>query len=178
MPNHVDIDLKVSGEVEALKAFASFAQESSKHDDEKIILLSANKFIPYPKEYADADKAAYEWEKNKTPESDWKDRPKDGFNSGGYEWRLKNWGTKWGIYDAHMVNSKLDAKKGWLKYNCNSAWSPPNQVIEAMGKKFPTLKFSMKYYESGMGFKGTFVMERGEVVKDEYTEGYKGRRGG
>ena len=93
MPNHVDQDLYVTGDVESLKSFLEFAKEDDK-------ILSANKFIPYPDEYLIMDKIAAE----KRVKGDY--MAKDGFNSGGYQWCLQNWGTKWGIYDARIEAQK------------------------------------------------------------------------
>jgi hypothetical protein len=166
VPNHVDMDLTVTGDVDSLRSFEDFAQDKNN-------VLSADKFIPYPDEYKKMDEIA-EVARNQTPPNY---SIKDGFNSGGYEWCVKNWGTKWGIYSTELLSSKLEGKKGNLKYNCQSAWSPPKPVIVAMSSKFPTLKFSLKYYERGCAYKGTFVVVNGEVQKDE-TSDYRGNRGG
>jgi len=164
MPNHVDQDLYVTGDVESLKSFLEFSKEDDK-------LLSANKFIPYPDEYTVLDKIAEEQRLKGNYSA------KDGFNSGGYEWCCNNWGTKWGIYDASILSQKLEGKKGRLKITFQSAWSPPLPVILAMSKKFESLKFKLKYYEMGMGFKGTYIAEKGEVLEDSDAK-YNGNRGG
>jgi hypothetical protein len=164
MPNHVDQDLYLTGDVESLKSFLEFAKE----DDE---ILSANKFIPYPDEYLIQDKIAAE----KRLKGDYMAR--DGFNSGGYQWCLQNWGTKWGIYHARIEAQKLIGKKGRVKFTCQSAWSPPLPVIKAMSDKFPSLKFKLKYYEGGMGFKGIYIVEGGTVLEDSDAK-YNGHRGG
>lgn len=172
MPNHVDMDLKVTGNVESLRAFLDFAQEEDN-------LLSANKFIPYPEEYKKADEETKKIRKECQANGDWSKYTgvKDGFNSGGYEWCCKNWGTKWGIYSTELLTCKLEGKKGNLMYNCQSAWSPPLPVITAMSQKFPALKFTLKYYERGCAFKGVFVVAGGETLK-ESTSSYSGSRGG
>ena len=169
MPNHVDNDFWVTGDLTSLLEFEEFAKEPM-HDGESV--LSANKFVPYPTAFKEADDAAaIEREKG-----NW--AVKDGFNSGGYDWCLENWGTKWGIYDAVLVHKHAGVRKGSLKYRFNSAWSPPIPVILAMSKKYPSLKFTLKYYEGGMGFKGDFVAADGAVFVDEYYTNYRGHRGG
>lgn len=172
MPNHVDQDLVVSGDTTALKEFMEFAQEGDK-------LLSADKFIPYPKEYRDKDEEGERLREECTRTNDWTKYSgfKDGFNSGGYEWCVQNWGTKWGIYDTVVKSQKLTGKNGRVKYNCNSAWSPATKIVLAMSQKFPTLTFDMKYYECGMQFKGHYIVKGGEVLEDT-DEKYTGRRGG
>jgi hypothetical protein len=172
MPNHVEQDLWVTGNTETLKEFMAFAKDGDK-------LLSADKFIPYPKEYKDKDEEGERLRAECAASNDWTKYTgyRDGFNSGGYEWCVQNWGTKWGIYDAQLLLERFSKKSGKLKYTCQSAWSPAIPVIEAMSKKFPTLKFQMKYYEQGMQFRGNFIAQNGEVVLHE-TAKYSGRRGG
>jgi len=166
MPNHVDQDLWVTGPTEALKEFLEFAKEGE-------AILSANKFIPYPEKYMVMDKEAEVSRKKDPPDYS----VKDGFNSGGYEWCVQNWGTKWGIYDAAMIGSKLEGKTGHLKFRFNSAWSPPTPVILAMSEKFHSLHFKLKYYESGMQYQGIYIAQANQVL-EESDGAYKGGRGG
>lgn len=172
MPNHVDQDLIVTGDVATLKEFLAFAQEED-------ILLSADKFIPYPQNFKDLDEKGKLLREECERTKDWSKYMgfKDGFNSGGYQWCRENWGTKWGIYDTVIKSQKLTGKKGRVKFNCNSAWSPATKIVLAMGQKFPTLDFDMKYYECGAQYKGHFIVQNGVVVKDS-DEHYTGRRGG
>jgi hypothetical protein len=167
MPNHCSQDLFVSGGKADLEAFIEHAKEED-------VLLSANKFIPYPEKYKKLDKEAEEarkeWKKDRT-----KPYPQisDGFNSGGYEWRISNWGTKWGIYDCSVTRTGNS-----LKYCFNSAWSPASNIILAMSEKFPDLTFKLHYYERGLGYKGKFHCKGGEVLVSEESENYRGNRGG
>ncbi len=161
MPNWVECDFTVEGPKSELEKFKEFAKEGDE-------LLSANKFIPYPEKYRKLDEEADKAEREGKP------RPKDGFNSGGYEWCVEHWGTKWGIVDAELV----EESDNYLKYVFNTAWSPPIPVILKMSETFPKLKFTLEYYEGSMGFKGTFIAKGGETLKDEYDENYHGDRGG
>ena len=104
---------------------------------------------------------------------------KDGFNSGGYDWCLQNWGTKWGICD-----SEKQEEYGWegkedkeVMYKFQTAWSPPNPIILRMSKLFPDLEFEMRYFEGGGGFNGIYRCKNGEVQRDEQGD-YFGDRGG
>lgn len=164
MPNHCSQDLFIYGPEDSLKVFMEFAKEGDN-------TLSANKFIPYPEEYRLMDEAAAIARKNK----DWS--VKDGFNSGGYEWCIENWGTKWGIYNADLTNQKFAGKRSRLNYIFNSAWSPAIPVIKAMSERYPELLFKLKYYESGAGYKGVYEVQDGNVIKDEESK-YRGMRGG
>jgi hypothetical protein len=171
MPNHVDCELTVSCNEDNqadLKSFKKFAREGK-------LLLSANKFIPYPKHFSDLDKASEKWDSvNKGKQKvNWNERPQDGYNQGGYEWCIREWGTKWGMYSTTIEEEDYDR----IKYSFQSAWGPPLPVIKAMGVKFPTLRFHLQYYEGGCGFQGEYVMSDGEEQENRTCE-YSGDRGG
>ena len=98
---------------------------------------------------------------------------KDGFNDGGYEWCVLNWGTKWGI--CHPTMLEHDTRE--LKYGFECAWSPSLPIIEKMSELFPNLKFKLKYWEMGMGYKGIMICNHGKVISHRDSE-YHGHRGG
>ena len=54
---------------------------------------------------------------------------------------------------------------------------PPIELITAMAKTFPLLRFDLHYFESGMGFQGTFEIQGMDILKDDHQE-YFGNRGG
>lgn len=98
MPNWCECELEIEGNGD-IKKFKTYAKTGEN-------VLDTNKFIPYPKKYKNQDNKAKEWQqefdklKTKEQRQEWlKNNPriKDGFNSGGYEWCMLNWGTKWGI---------------------------------------------------------------------------------
>jgi len=66
-----------------------------------------------------------------------------------YYWQIKFWGTKWDIRAAIVVD--LPRR---IVYQFESAWSPPCEWLKAIAPKFPALKFTLRYEEGGMGFKG------------------------
>jgi len=168
MPNHCEQDLFIYGEENVLREFVEFSKDSIHGEP---VVLSANKYIPYPQKYIDMDRAAEEARAKGNYDV------KDGFNSGGYEWCCNNWGSKWGIYNAIQNGEKFAGKRSRLNYSFNSAWSPVTPVIHAMSIKFPTIRFKLKYYERGMRFKGTFEVEAAEVIQ-EIEMPYRGNRGG
>jgi hypothetical protein len=181
MPNHVDQDLTISGDSLVLRQFMKFAEEQK---DGKLLLLSANKFLPYPEKYLELDrKHAEALAACQTHEEKLKvySTSKDGFNSGGYEWCCDNWGTKWGIYDCRLVSSNLDdgtrRRKYKIEYNFQSAWSPADLTVLAMSKQFPSLVFDLKFYEGAMGFQGHLKCQGG-VILVETQKKYRGHRGG
>jgi hypothetical protein len=171
MPNWCDCELTFHGNARDIKRFVEFAKE----DDEN--MLSAEKFIPYPKKYADLDKKTEKWDKRHQANKKHGllgngKSPTDGFNQGGYQWCIANWGTKWGFCDVELEHESAQH----LKYGFQTAWSPPIPLIRAMGKRFPKLRFYLQYFEDGMGFQGEVIFERGTFT--ESTNSYNGDRGG
>jgi hypothetical protein len=165
--------------MEELKKFRDFAL--TKEDDwdsdaeDKSNPLDTNKFVPYPDNFKQADEEARKVEKETGTFA-----TKDGFNNGGYDWCLENWGTKWGICHAELISLKeikSAVGKAKLFYTFDCAWSPATPVIVKMSVMFPTLTFYLRYYEAGMGFKGKFVCKNGAILCDEDGD-YKGSRGG
>lgn len=99
--------------------------------------------------------------------------PKDGFNSGGYEWCISNWGTKWNACEV-MVEDGTERRR---VMHFETAWAPPIPVMVALAQKFPEYRFKIRYYEGGVGFQGNVVFEHGEVVENMHGD-YRGHRGG
>lgn len=167
MPNHVHNKLTITGRKQDIDKF--FNDVSS---DEK--LIDVNKIIPYPEKYKKLDEIAQEYVKNNP--DDWKNRPNDGYNQGGYEWCIENWGTKWGMYDFS------DLKKNKTETSCSlvfyTAWNPALPVFKKIAELYPNLKFSLRYYESGCQFSGKLKIQKGEIVEDIYNDNYTGRLGG
>ena len=148
MPNHCENELKVKGPQDELERFKLFAKGIYPFGDDKEEILCCNNFIPAPKE------AIHD------------------YSNVGYDWCIRNWGTKWGCYDIELLEYK-----DLLGYKFLTAWAPAKPVIEKMGEMFPLLKFELKYWERGMGFKGVLKIKNGEVVFDEEKD-YAGMRGG
>lgn len=164
MPNWCENELTVKGPAEELARF----KETANHGE---AVLSEAPFIPYPEHFRELDRIAVEYEKQHP--GDWAGRPKDGFNQGGLDWCIEHWGTKWGFCDPVV----LTETNKFLKYRFDSAWSPPCPLIKKMGEMFWTLKFCLKYWEEGTGFKGVFRVKYGTVTEDT-NQPYHGSRGG
>ena len=80
-----------------------------------------------------------------------------------YEWSCANWGTKWDVSsDALVSESETE-----LRYDFDSAWSPPIPAIHHISIQFPDLCFDLEYSETGMNFEGTFIVKDGNITKSE-----------
>jgi len=99
MPNWCECELDITGESNILKELLDKATTNE--------MLDANKIIPYPTEFLEMDKIANDWDKEQGEKrfENYKDKPKDGFNSGGYEWCNKYWGTKWDSVIKKIIDS-------------------------------------------------------------------------
>jgi len=148
----------------------------------KVSLVAGN-IIPYPDKFKTQDKMALEksnelvemrkkagyremsarkqetWNKLNKADSYY---IKDGFNSGGYEWCVKNWGTKWGFVEVSDCAFSR-SHQFWF----DTAWSPPVPLIRSLGEQFPKLTFSLRYSESGNCFRGKLVIKKGVCITDE-----------
>lgn len=181
MPNWCENDLTIYGKNDDLKLFKERSAGVNG-------ILDINNFIPYPIQFRNQDRirdsilndlmdeaGIPEAEKSNPHERAkfWSLIPNDGFNSGGYEWCIENWGTKWNFCEPRLIEENDDQ----LFYAFDTAWSPPLPVIKKMGELFPALEFDLRYFEGGMGFHGIFVIKDGEIIIDRDAQ-YFGRRGG
>ncbi len=197
MPNWCDSELRIEGPEEDIKQFKELAKKHNRYKENPV--LNTNNFIPYPEEFKKLDKLSSNWmdkaddfaKKNGKDAKSWYcgdklskklrdqfvkengEQPSDGFNNGGYDWCLQNWGTKWGICSPELV----EESKKELEYAFESAWSPATPVILKMSEMFPTLRFELRYFEQGMAFNGLYICEKGKVTEDKEGD-YFGNRGG
>lgn len=125
-------------------------------------IISANKVIPYPDNFKKMDEEHYarygHWGKQ-TPEqianvkqdTENGTYTKDGYNRGGYDWCVDNWGTKWGFYDATVSEiQQMHDGKFILEYYVQTAWAPALPVMIALSEKFPNVV--IKYYFEDEGW--------------------------
>lgn len=169
MPNHCDSDLIIRGTRGDIE---KCLEEYFTPDGE----LDCNRVTPYPARFKQKDEAAENWDKeyhlvvsDKAPGS----RPTDGYNSGGYEWCIENWGTKWGTYGGRGITyTKSSARLSFF-----SAWSSPLPALDKLATLCPTLVFILRSYESGNAWKRHAVWKNGARIVD-VVQDYNGTRGG
>jgi len=89
-----------------------------------------------------------------------------GYDSAGYDWCVKKWGTKW---DA---GPNIDYSEGSTsaRFTFESAWAPPIPWLAVVSGKWPHLRFTLGYYESGVGFYGYAVYENGVHTDGDRNE--------
>ena len=74
-------------------------------------------------------------------------------NGGWYEWRIQNWGTKWDVTSARVIEFDPEAKT--LTVMFNTAWSPPTALYQYLHEQ-TDWRVDAVYFEAGMGFYGWF----------------------
>lgn len=82
---------------------------------------------------------------------------------GWYHWRLGHWGTKWEVNGAILVIDEPE----FLQYSFDTAWSPPQEWLQAIGPQFPELSFRLFYAEGGGYFAGAVSVRGDEVTSEE-----------
>ena len=76
----------------------------------------------------------------------------------GYNWCIKNWGTKWDMGDPVIGSEDSE-------FTCyfSTAWSPPVAAFEEISKRFPNATFELSYEEQGSDFTGAARFKSGVV---------------
>ena len=152
MPNWCCCELSVVGPIEERNRFKKLAEGDGGG-------LDFNSFVPYPEPFKSMDEISQKLRENGVSYSE---IPKDGFNSGGYEWCVKNWGTKWNVNN----DVEIIEKPRSLFYTFDTAWNPPRPVIHIMTEMFPELRFNLRYWEAGVGFRGQLMIKNYVLLKD------------
>ena len=155
MPNNCENTLHVFGKPKDVeKAFSYMGTPEYP--------LNFNRIIPYPKEFAERDKEFRElgWA---GVEAKYGKGAKDGYNSGGYEWSVNNWGTKWNAYDVVRKDNTITFE---------TAWSPPLPIISKIHADNPNVMLRFEYKEPGVEFGGcqTFNSLKYKEYRDPGTK--------
>ena len=155
MPNWCNNSINISGSTETIKTLWDEANKEGSG------LLDAMK--PMPKELdgttsptPQEGQAGYKGPQPKI----------DGFDNW-YDWRVKNWGTKWDIDPKEGLeftdNGDGTAQiSGWFE----SAWAPPIQAYDTFLDDMDGCSLTADYHEPGMDFAG--IYDNGD---DQYMEG-------
>lgn len=82
-----------------------------------------------------------------------------------YDWRIKNWGTKWNAYEQ---NDKRNTNN---TIYFQTAWNPPVNVIKELSKMFPSVTMSLIYAdEDGGSNTGIIVFYEGKKIENYQPE--------
>jgi Ferredoxin-like domain in Api92-like protein len=90
-----------------------------------------------------------------------------------YAWACTEWGTKWGDCKTRIVH--VGPRRVDFAFEC--AWTPPTRGLHKIAGLFPSLTFTLNYWERGIGIQGHTIWQRGELAAATQTD-YSGPRGG
>ena len=88
------------------------------------------------------------------------------FNNGGYDERVKQWGTKWDV-EVYSYNGNDNS----IDIEFDSAWSPPLEGLLAISDKYK-VDCHCSYREPGMCFAGEFEAKSGKIISEDHREAY------
>lgn len=120
--------------------------------DREILTLDFDKVIPQPKTREECPEEYIihnETDAKKNHLSFDKKDPKNWFNW--YKWRIDNWSTKW---EANPIDSGETKTSLWIMFD--TAWAPPENIIEKLIIDNYDLKITCRYNEPGMQLNGRY----------------------
>jgi len=154
MPNWCENILTVKGPDKTIKSFVRTAKA-------KGTTLSLNKFITMPVELENTRSPTLSnTERQKARNKRLRDKYR---YDNWYEWRYQHWGVKWDV-KAQLI----EHRDGHVTYAFDSAWGPPTDWLDAVAKKYPELRFTLKYEEPGMGFRGCHIVKDTKIIRNSY----------
>jgi hypothetical protein len=155
MPNWCNNVLDIDGDQKQLKELLKFIEGKGEKGED--IPFSFEKVLATPPELLkveapNRDKKLAKKLKKLYGAEDW------------YDWRNKNWDTKWELDDNVQVN--IIGHTACLVFD--TAWSPPTNIIRLLAKKFPKLSFTLTYCEPGVGFAGVTKAKGNKLTDNCY----------
>lgn len=145
MPNWVHQTVKIQGNKQTLEQVRDF--------------LFGEEFQPFDfmKVIAPADREKYEESLTKT-----------GVSPYWYDWNNEHWGTKWNAVECSTDGIHTTVgDDGFIVYHFDTAWSPPEQIMERLVEICRALGLRLYwYYEEEQGWGGEWTLEptSGEVL--------------
>lgn len=176
MPNWCDCDLRITGPKKDQVSFLEF-MNSIEDEDEYEKYFDLAEIIPYPAELTKAYNEflalhTWLWTLSKDQREAWL-TGHGPLKFDDNDWPNKNWGTS----RKFMFKLEVTEKKTSTVFHVLTAWSPPSPVIKLLSERYPSLRFNLRFYECGAGYKGHKVYKKGECL-DSMEGDYRGNRGG
>ena len=107
-------------------------------------------FHPMPKELMETEKSSDDKKMNRQPFV-------DGVNNW-YDWRVKNWGTKWELCEFYGVDrqylTEQNEGESTISFAFSSAWAPPIEAYQNFLENNSDCFIRAYYYEGGCDFMG------------------------
>lgn len=88
-----------------------------------------------------------------------------------YNWQCKHWDTKWNACHAQLCDENYNETSAYLEYTFDTAWSRPEQVIEAFAEQNPDMTIEYSWIEEqGVVDLGEEIYENGALVSENIPE--------
>lgn len=170
MPNWCENRLVVGGKKKDIVSFLHYKEGAGK--------FLFNNYLPMPQTFLDYDTANPKYTREGFSSDEEYNAYCDGYENalkeqkekygvvGWYDWCLKNYGTKWDIfdYDAPFIKELENQLIGLdddveteIEMRFCTAWSPCTNFVENTAPLFPTLVFTLSWLETGCYFAGKAV---------------------
>ena len=151
MPNYCNNNIRITGPNSVIDKIEKIV--SKKTDDDNGLL---NYFHPMPKELQNTTSPS------DNPDSlENKTRKLEFGADSWYDWRVKNWSTKWEITDTYGKPEVSNNGKT-ISFGFDSAWAPPVGAYEEWLDKNPKFSIRATYHEPGCDFMG--IWDNGEDI--------------
>lgn len=88
-----------------------------------------------------------------------------------YHWNIRNWGTKWEISEARLVE-----ESGKLVFHFETAWSPPTNALNELAAQYPKAVMTLTCIDEGDMFAGEVHWQNKKMVQElalDITHGLK-----
>jgi hypothetical protein len=168
MPNWCNNRLQIKGTKEDLLAFVNDGMRIASTTQTSFDALPCNKYkeVTDLKEIDCFDKIPFPYL------SAWLPMPTEMVadnKSNWYFWALGNWGSKWDVDICYYTyNESLKGENDFsIVLGYETAWSPNNEWVRNVGKKYPNLYFELDAYEPGCQIEFGCVCEDGNYFECE-----------
>lgn len=164
MPNNTETLIKIEGKLEHIIKLL----KNHTHQEEETPYLDFDTIIPEPKTPEECALKMYvihSEQEAKEKHLAWNETdPRRWFNW--YEWRIDNWGTKWGAYDCsipkveELIDINVSDNKDSLDIETEiemivyTAWSPAIPVYQKLQEMYPDLEITVYYLDEGWFYAG------------------------
>lgn len=162
MPNWCSNNLQVEGNPQQLKIFIEKTTKGDPFKNKKEDEFTLDILYPTPQELMEqTSPQMYRGDKNDEKAKEEYEKKierlqKEYGHTCWYNWRTKNWGTKWDACDS-VINEIEEAS---YSVSFQTAWAPPVLWLEKIAPEFPELKFRLDFIEEGMQFCGVALWDK------------------
>jgi len=83
-----------------------------------------------------------------------------------YHWNIKNWGTKWDVYQVSQI-FETDV----IQFSFQTAWSTPSFALMKLSKLFPNTAITCEFADDDMGYNvGLYTIQNGMIIEENFPD--------